>query len=51
MPIEDFKTGEHIGLMKKVRLSEKLTRSEKFFDIIQEEEKKNPEDSSQIRVG
>lgn len=38
VPIADSKTGAHIGLIKKVRLTVKLTKSEHFAQLIQQEE-------------
>lgn len=51
VPIADSYTGKHVGLMKKVRLSVKLKRSENFLKMIEDEnnliffppENKNPE--------
>eukprot|EP00347_Sterkiella_histriomuscorum_P008044 403346590 len=40
VPIADSKTGAHIGLVKKVRLTVKLIKAENFSQIIREEEKK-----------
>lgn len=37
VPIADSKTGKHVGLMKKVRLSVKLRKAEDFLKILQEE--------------
>ena len=38
VPVADSKTGAHLGLLKKVRLTVKLTRSDNFYDIVKEEE-------------
>jgi hypothetical protein len=40
VPIADSKTGAHIGLVKKVRLTVKLTKAENFLSIIKKEEEK-----------
>jgi len=38
VPVADSKTGAHLGLLKKVRLTVKLTKSSDFNKIIQDEE-------------
>lgn len=38
VPIADSKTGAHIGLVKKVRLTVKLIKSDNFNEIIKQEE-------------
>ncbi|CDW86043.1 UNKNOWN [Stylonychia lemnae] len=40
VPVADSKTGAHLGLLKKVRLTVKLTKSADFNKIIQDEEEK-----------
>ena len=40
VPIADSKTGDHIGLIKKVRLTVKLIKSENFLQLVEQEEKR-----------
>jgi len=38
VPVVDSRTGAHLGLLKKVRLTVKLTKSKNFSEIIMSEQ-------------
>ena len=48
VPIAEHDTGAHVGMIKKVRLTIKLTKSENFDDLIEKEDQKDKGTQSMI---
>ena len=51
VPVADSRTGAHLGLLKKIRLTVKLTRSENFKKIIQSEIEEQQKHSKLLHSG